>query len=175
MSRTALLPLVALGLVASACENNSAPGNDREAQLAPPEPPAEIVAASEAIEGVENGLLLPQPMTEADLRTIPAEASRCLFSYTGVGEPVLGYGSSSVLKLNGKLVLLPGAADGRYSANGVNVTVRPVAEPARGGELHRRGGASPGAQDRVHRGDRVPPGLHRSRRLACGRRRDFER
>lgn len=134
MSRTAFLPLVALGLVASACENNRARGNDREAQLAPPEPPAEIVAAGEAIEGVENGLLLPQPMTEADLRTMPAEASRCLFSYTRVGEPVLGYGSTGVLKLNGKLVLLPGAVDGRYSADGVNVTVRPMAEPARGGE-----------------------------------------
>lgn len=71
MKRAVLTPLLVLGLAASACEENRAPGNDREAQLASPEPPAELTSLREAIEGVASALLLPQPMTEGDLSNVP--------------------------------------------------------------------------------------------------------
>lgn len=120
--------IVALALVAAstACVDNVAPGNDREAELDRPAPPAEVAPASEAIAGVDVGLLLPQIMTDADLAAAPSVGSGCRFRFTEVGFPVVVYGSSAVVKLNGKLVPLPGSTDGRYTDGGIEVTVRPV-------------------------------------------------
>lgn len=126
--------LLLVGLFATACEENSAPGNDREAQISPPEKPAELVSLGEAIEGVGADLLLPQAMTDADLRNVPAEAKDCLFGYTQVSEPVFAYGATGVLKVNHKLAPLPASPDGRYSAEHVTVVVRPIEEPREGGE-----------------------------------------
>lgn len=134
------IPLIALGLVLSACTDNTAPGNDREAELSPPEPPAEVASVGGAVEGVAAGLLLPQPMTEPDLSNVPDGADRCLFRFTRVGLPIFAYGAIGVLKLNGRLVPLEAAGDGgamgdgRYAAGGVAVTMRPVGDAAEDGE-----------------------------------------
>lgn len=126
------LPL-ALTLLVAGCTENTAPGNDREAELAPPEPPAEVVDVGTATEGVATDMLIPQTLTDADLRNAPAVGEPCLFRFTRVGLPVFLYGSVGVMKLNGKLVELPATglngarADGRrYAADPVTVTVRPL-------------------------------------------------
>lgn len=134
MKRTGLIPLIVLGLLASACTDNTAPGNDREAKLSSPEPAAEVTSVAAATEGVGTALLIPQTMTDADLGNIPATARRCVFRMTRVGLPVLAYGSTGVLKLNDKLVSLPATGGGRYGAEGVTVTVRPLSENQRDGE-----------------------------------------
>ncbi len=47
-------------------------------------------------------------------------------------------------------------------------------QPARGGKLHRHHRTSPGAEDRMPRGDRLPVGLCRPRAHAAARRRDAQ-
>ncbi len=122
-----------LGVLASGCVDNVAPGNDREAGLEPPAAPAEVAAAATALAGVATELLQPEIMTDADLGAAPDVGGSCLFRFTEVGFPAVAYGTSAVLKLNGKLVPLPGAGDGRYSDAGIDVTVRPIEESASAG------------------------------------------
>jgi hypothetical protein len=120
----ALLPAVVL---ASACIENPAPGNDREAALDPAAPPAEVATAGEALDGVAPGLVYPQIMTDADLRAAPDVGGSCAFRFTRVGFPALVYGSTTgVVKLNDKLVPLPASGAGAYGEGGVRVTVRPL-------------------------------------------------
>lgn len=128
------VPLVVLSVLIAACTENTSPGNDREAELSQSEPPSEVAAAGAAIEGVAADLLFPQTMTDADGRNIPDGADGCLFRFTRVGLPVLAYGSVAVVKLNDRLVSLPGAGEGRYAAEGVTVTVRPLSDRAGDGE-----------------------------------------
>ena len=131
--RGALLRLIVLGLIVVGCEQNSAPGNDREAQLSPPEPPAEVSSVGAAIAGVATNLLIPQTMLDADLQNLPG-GELCHFSLTRVGLPVLAYGSTAVVKLNDKLVPLPDSGDGRYAADDVSVGVRPIEDDPGDGE-----------------------------------------
>lgn len=122
----ALLP-IALAVVAAACNENSAVGNDRESELDPPRPPAEVMAAGAALQGIASSLVIPQIMTPADRRNVPAVASPCTFRMTAVGEPVVVYSpQQAVVKLNGKLVPLPASGADSYAADGVTVTVRPL-------------------------------------------------
>lgn len=134
-----------LALLVPGCTENTAPGNDREAALSPPEAPAEVLDAPAATAGVATDMLMPQTMTDADLRNAPDVGERCLFRFTRVGLPVFVYGSAGVVKLNGKLVRLPETSTGgpgtnaggpgtdvrRYAAGPVSVMVRPLegAEP----------------------------------------------
>ena len=120
----AILAVVALG----ACTSNTAPGNDREASLDPPSEPAEVMAAGAALQGIATSLVIPQTMTDADLRNVPPMTGPCLFRMTRVGLPVVVYGDQAVVKLNDKLVPLPSTGPGRYAADGVEVTVRPLDE-----------------------------------------------
>lgn len=122
---------VMIGL-AAACTDNVAPGNDREAELDRPAPPAEVSSASAALAGVSVGLVQPEIITDADLTAAPSVGSGCRFRFTEVGYPVVLYGSSAVVKLNGKLVALPGGTDGRYAEGGVEVNVRPIGSEASG-------------------------------------------
>ncbi len=141
MTRSTLVATRRLALVlalaaTAACAENTAPGNDREAALDPPATAAEVVPAGEALRGVATGLLMPQIMTDADLRNVPAvdgraeSADRCSFRMTRVDHPVLVYGTAAVIKLNGKLIPLAGIGEGRYGAEGVEVTVRPLEDDA---------------------------------------------
>lgn len=127
--------LVVLGLVVGACEENVAPGNDREAQLSPAEVAAQVTSVGAAIAGVATDLLIPQTMLDADLQNLPG-GERCLLGFTRVGLPVLAYGPTAVLKLNDKLVLLPSSpsGDGRYAADDVSVSVRPIEDDPGNGE-----------------------------------------
>jgi hypothetical protein len=129
VNRTAILLILASGVLLSGCVDNAAPGNDREASLDPPSTGAEVAAVGEALEGVATELLAPQIMTDADLRNLPQAGDRCLFRFTRVGHPVFVYGASTgTIKLNGKLVPLPARGSDRYAEEGVRVTVRPLDE-----------------------------------------------
>lgn len=136
MIRPATMLALALGALASACVENSAPGNDREASFEPPRPPAELATASAALDGVATELLFPQIMTNPDLRSVPDLGDRCVFRYTRVGLPVFVYGSpTGLIKINGKLVRLPAGGEGRYAEAGVRVTVRPLSDREDGGQF----------------------------------------
>lgn len=132
MIRTPRILPLALAALLSACVENSAPGNDRESSLDPPSPPAEVSTASAALAGVGMHLLVPETMTDPDLRNLPAageRGERCLFRFTRVGLPVFAYGpDTGVVKLNGKLVPLPARGEGAYMDGGVRVTLRPLSD-----------------------------------------------
>ena len=120
-------PAFALALLLSACVDNTAPGNDREAERDPAAPAAEVMSASAALDGVATGLLMPEIMTDADLRNLPPTSEgACMFRMTRVGFPVFVYGERAVIKLNGKLVPLAASGAGEYVADGVTATVRPL-------------------------------------------------
>lgn len=133
MRHPAVLVVLALAALASACVENTAPGNDREAEVEPPSRAAGVSSVGAALDNVSTALLRPQQITEPDLGSLPAMGERCTFRYTRVGFPVFVYGrSTGALKLNGKLVPLPATGDGRYSDGPVTVTVRPLEDPASG-------------------------------------------
>jgi hypothetical protein len=123
------LPLVVLALSLGACTENTAPGNDREARLSPPEPPAEVASVEAALEGAGGGLY-PEVMTDPDLGRVADRGTRCLFRFTRVGLPVFAYGTTGVIKLNGKLVPLPHTGEGQFAEGGVAVTVRSLDDDA---------------------------------------------
>ena len=122
----AWMAIVGSVLFLSSCLDNPAPGNDREAELEPPAPPAPMVEAGAAIDGVDPGLLMPEIMTDADQSQLGNLGSICRFRMTRIGFPVAVYGSSAVLKLNGRLVTLAGSEEGRFASDGVEVTIRPL-------------------------------------------------
>ena len=137
MRRPALGLALAAVVATAGCVENTAPGNDREAELEAPAPAAPLAAAGAAISGVATGLLKPQIMTDADLGGVPDAARACRFRMTRVGFPTFLYppggAGDGVIKLNGKLVRLPGAA-GEFAADGVAVTLRELEDrPADGG------------------------------------------
>ncbi|HSM35890.1 MAG TPA: DUF6692 family protein [Longimicrobiales bacterium] len=116
--------VVALAIATAGCTENVAPGNDRESELDPPAAPAAHVSAEIALEGVDPSLLQPQILTYADLGNLPDIGGRCLFRFTEVGFPALAYGTSAVVKLNGRLISLLRAGEGRYEDGGIMVTIR---------------------------------------------------
>ena len=131
MRARAAVPLLA-AVLATGCVENPAPGNDREAELEPPAPPAQVASPAEVLSGVSVALVMPETMSDADQGALPDVGASCRFHMTEVGFPVAVYGSRAAMKLNGKLVSLPGEAEGRYGAAGISVTFRPLADAAEG-------------------------------------------
>jgi hypothetical protein len=130
MRRASSVVATTMLLLGAGCAGNTAVGNDREAELDPHTPPAPVMAAGAALQGITTNLVIPQVMTDADLGNVPDVTNRCVFRMTRVGEPVVVYGTQAVLKLNDKLVPLPTSGAGRYAADGVTVTVRPLDDGA---------------------------------------------
>lgn len=128
MSRARAIPVLAVTVVLIGCVENKAMGNDREASLDEPSPPAEIVDPTTALAGVAIHLLAPETMSEADQGALPDLDGPCRFRMTEVGFPVLVYGSSAAVKLNGRLTLVPGVEEGRYEGAGLEIRVRPLGE-----------------------------------------------
>ena len=79
MNKIAFTALIALPL--AACNSNTAPGNDREAQLDPPATAAPIEDAASALANVDPGLMLPRTMNDADLVALGA-GQACQFRLT---------------------------------------------------------------------------------------------
>ena len=129
MIRLRGIALLAIALIVSGCPENSAPGNDREAHLDQPKPPASLAAVDGVVQGLDPSVLIPQAMTEDDVRSLPVELRPCVFRFTEEGQPVVTYGSGgAVLKLNGTLARVPSSGDGRYGSSGVDITLRTIDE-----------------------------------------------
>ena len=130
---------VAAGLVLAGCNSNTAPGNDKEAQL---DAPAKAVAqadAATALAGIATGAIQPETMTLADIASIGGSNGRCQFRMTEVGYPSLVYGgarNAATVRLNAKLITLPSSGEGKYADGGLSVAVRPVDAAAKPGERH---------------------------------------
>jgi hypothetical protein len=128
-----------LALTAAGCTENTAPGNDREAELEPPPTAASMAPVQSALSGVATGLLKPQIMNEADLGAIAGAEAGCRFTMTRVGFPVFVYpmegAGPGVIKLNGRLISLPAEGQGRYASSGLSVEVRPLEGASPGREL----------------------------------------
>jgi len=110
------------------CNSNSAPGNDREAQIDPAPTPAPRMGAAEALSGIAVEAVQPETMTDADIAAVGGLEGRCAIRLTEVSEPSFLYrpGGSATIKLNGKLIELAATGDQRFAAGGLTVQLRSV-------------------------------------------------
>lgn len=119
------LAACALLLGLAGCVENSALGNDREAELDPPEQAAER-ASAESLAAIATGLLKPETFTPADLAAL--SGAWCRFRYTDVGFPVFLFPATgnapAMIKLNGKMIPLPPVGDFQYAGGPVRVDLR---------------------------------------------------
>ena len=125
MTKTITIGLLALGL--SACNSNSAPGNDRRADLESPPEAAPQENAASALANAAPGSLYPGILTEADVASIGGTGGRCVFRMDRVGYPTFVYGGTKregTLKLNGKLVMIPATEDQSFTGEGLTVEMR---------------------------------------------------
>lgn len=128
---TRLLPLactmIAIAPLA-ACNSNSAPGNDREAQIDAAPTPAPRMGAAEALAGIATAAIQPETMTNADIAALGGLEGRCAIRLTEVSEPSFVYQpqGTGAIRLNGKLIVLPPSGGERFADGGLTVTLRPV-------------------------------------------------
>ena len=119
------LPLIAiLGL--TACNQNTALGNDREAHLDPPATASPIMSAQAALANVSTAIVKPETMSHADLRALGPNAGDCVFRLTEVSYPALAYSDDdgATIKLNGKLIPLEAAGPGQFTSGDLRVNIR---------------------------------------------------
>ena len=125
MKRMIIASTLALGL--AACNSNSAPGNDRRADLEEPPEAAPQEGAASALANAAPGGLYPGILNDADVGSIGGSRDRCVFRMTQVGFPSFIYGGAKqegTIKLNGKLVMIPAAGGDIYSDAGLTVEMR---------------------------------------------------
>lgn len=123
--KTATFSMIAcLGL--AACNQNTAIGNDREAQFDPPETASPVMSAEAALANVATAIIKPETMSEADLRAIGANAGQCQFRLTEVSFPALAYSEEggATIKLNGKLIPLEPTGAGQFASGELRVNIR---------------------------------------------------
>ena len=115
----------ALALPLAGCNQNTAVGNDREAEVDPVPTPAPMVGAAAALEGIAAELIKPETMTRADIRAIGGLGDKCAFRFTEVAQPSFVYepGERGIIKLNGVLISLSAADANRFSEAGLSVTL----------------------------------------------------
>lgn len=118
-------PCFALAL--GGCNQNTAVGNDREAQLEPAPTPAPIMSAGPALANVATALIKPETMTNADIQALGGRQGRCAVVLTEVAFPSFLYEPEGrgAIKLNGRLIVLPRTAVGRFVDAGLTVALRP--------------------------------------------------
>ncbi|WP_338243397.1 DUF6692 family protein [Aurantiacibacter hainanensis] len=115
-------------LMLAACNQNTAVGNDREAQIDPAPTPAPIMGAQAALRNVTTAIIKPETMTDADVSALGGMDGRCAVRLTEVAFPSFLYepGASGAIKLNGKLIVLPRTGQNRFEDGGLIVTLRPL-------------------------------------------------
>ena len=120
-----LLILSAFALPLAACNTNTAPGNDREADRDPPATAAPIEAAAGALANVSPELMLPETMNEADLAALGAERA-CQFRLTEVAYPSFVYAGDGqgAIKINGKLIPVTSDGPDSYSSGELRIKTR---------------------------------------------------
>ncbi len=128
------LVVLTLALTAAACNNNTAPGNDRSAETAPPPSQSPVTSVEKAINEADRMAIEPSSMTIQDYKQVVGESIDCKFQMTAVGMPILvAKNRTGALKINGKVVELesPGATPSEgielnMSAGDIHVTVTPL-------------------------------------------------
>ncbi|MCF8708799.1 DUF6692 family protein [Rhizorhapis sp. SPR117] len=121
----AALPLLMLG----ACNRNTSPGNDREAQVDAAPTPAPRQDAAEALSGIAAEAVQAETMSDTDLASLGGPNGKCLIRLTRVGLPSFvhnGLDRTGVIKLNGKLIPIPAKRSGLFADGGLRVAIRPV-------------------------------------------------
>ena len=124
MIARAILLIGALSL--TACNENTALGNDRAAQLQPAPTPAPVVPAQAALANVAPAIIKPETMSLADLQALGGRTGLCAMKLTEVAYPsfLFAPGVTGVIKLNGKLIPLPEVREGVYQSGGLTVSIR---------------------------------------------------
>lgn len=133
---TRALPLALAGsILLAGCNQNTALGNDREAELYPAPEAAPIVSVEEALANVAVEIVKPETMSDADIRAIGGTADRCVFRLTEMSFPAFVYeaGGDAFIKLNGKLVPLRASGENRYMAGGLLIVTRLIDETGNAG------------------------------------------
>lgn len=122
-----VLAFFAMLLALAGCNRNTAIGNDREAQLEPAPRPAPIMAPEAALANVSTALIKPETMSVADLAAVGGLDGRCALRLTELAYPsfVFAPDGTGTIKLNGKLVPLPAAGEGRFARGDLSVILRP--------------------------------------------------
>jgi hypothetical protein len=95
------------------------------------DPPARPGTVAEALANPLAARLDPAPMTPAEIESTLGTPATCRFRNTRASDPVLATGpAGAAMKLNGILIRLGKAeADGRFTAEGVTMTVHPLPDP----------------------------------------------
>ena len=144
--------LFLLPLALSACNENTSPGADREAQVAAAPAPSERESAAEALDGIATEAIAIETMTNADIAALGEAAGNCRIVLTEVAFPSLAYepGQRATIKLNGKLITMPATGPRAYSEGGLEVLLRPVeGEGDAGLPLEEMVVILPGAEDEL--------------------------
>src|SRR3546814_7615997 len=84
---TTLFRSVSAALALSACNQNTAAGNDREARVEPAPTPAPIMHAQEALQNVATAIIKPETMSNADVQALGGRQGRCAVVLTEVAFP----------------------------------------------------------------------------------------
>lgn len=133
IARATLLTMAALSL--SACNQNTALGNDRAAQLQPAPTPAPVEPVEAALANVSPAIIKPETMSPADIEALGGRAGRCAMTLTEVAYPSFLFetGAAGVIKLNGKLIPLPEVREGVYRAGDLTVSISLLDEEGNAG------------------------------------------
>lgn len=133
--RKGAISIASLGLAMTACNQNTALGNDREAWIDGESTASPIAAPQLALANVSGTLLKPETMSDADIAAIGGREGRCAIKLTEVGFPSFLFepGGTGYLKMNGKLIPIFGAGEGRFSEGGLLVTVRTLSDEGNAG------------------------------------------
>ncbi|MGB7406624.1 MAG: DUF6692 family protein [Pacificimonas sp.] len=120
--RNAIFASAAL-LMLAACNSNTAPGNDRMAELEAAPSAAPQASAAGALESVAPEGLYPGILTDADIASIGDISNLCMFRMDRVGFPAFVHGGNGggTIKLNGKLIALSQGGNGTYFDGGLIV------------------------------------------------------
>ena len=120
----------ALALPLAGCNENTAVGNDREAQVEPAPTPAPIMGAQAALRNVATAIIKPETMTDADVTALGGREGRCVVKLTEVAFPSFLYepGANGAIKLNGKLIVLPSTGAHEFEEGELTVALKPLDE-----------------------------------------------
>ena len=147
------MTLCAPALLLAGCNENTAVGNDREAQLEPAPTPAPIMGATAALENIATTIIKPETMSVADIQALGGRDGRCAILLTEVAFPSFLYepGGTGVIKLNGKLIPLPSSGADSFADGGLSVTLVPLEdeEGDAGLEAMEMIVVPPGAKDEI--------------------------
>lgn len=118
-------------LIAEAARGNVAESVYRD-------PPARIGTVADALRNTLLARLDPTPMAEAEAEQVLEARRRCRFSRSPESDPILWASTESgagAVNLNGIIVAVEGSAaareaEGRWGADGLTITVRPLGDQA---------------------------------------------